>query len=77
MRRPVKIVRLRYVQRMRARSDVCELFAKNVSPFAENVSLKHGVFAKNVSRIERCLWVQVITFVSRYTYASSAQRAGP
>ena len=57
-----------YVQRMRARSDVCELFAKNVSPFAENVSLKHGVFAKNVSRIERCLWVQVITFVSRYTY---------
>ena len=68
MRRPVKIVRLRYVQRMRARSDVCELFAKNVSPFAENVSLKHGVFAKNVSRIERCLWVQVITFVSRYRY---------
>ena len=55
-----------YVQRLRARSDVCELFAENVSPFAENVGLKHGVFAKNVSRIERCLWVQVITFVSRY-----------
>ncbi len=44
MWRPVKIVRLREVQRLRARSDVCELFAKNVSPCAENVGLKHGVF---------------------------------
>ena len=44
MRRPVKIVRLRYVQRMRARSDVCELFTKNVSQFAENVSLNRAMF---------------------------------
>ena len=53
---------------MWAREDVCELFAQNVSPFAENLGPRAVLFAANVGRIERRLWARRITFVGRYRY---------
>ena len=60
-----------YLERMRARSDVCELFAKNVSHCRECGPEARASICKELSRIERCLWVQLITFVSRYIYHDS------
>ena len=60
---------------MWAREDVCELFAHNVSPFADNLGQRYALFAANVGRVERCLWVRGITFVGRYSYREVTPRA--
>ncbi len=39
---------------MWAREDVCGLLVQNVGLFAENVGLRHRLFAQNVGRIRRC-----------------------
>ena len=56
---------------MWAREDVCELFAQNVSPFAENLGPRAVLFAANVGRVEQRLWASRITFVGRYSYVDN------
>src|SRR6266571_1363144 len=52
-----KMIRRDAWQPMWAREDVCELFAETVSPFAENLGQSCVLFAANMGRVERCLWV--------------------
>src|SRR5215475_14643841 len=47
-RQPAKTIRGDAWQPMWAREDVCELFAQNVSPFAENLGPRAVLFAANV-----------------------------
>src|SRR5215475_1387873 len=68
-RQPAKTIRGDAWQPMWAREDVCELFAQNVSPFAENLGPRAVLFEANVGRIERRLWARRITFVGRYNYS--------
>src|SRR5262249_20583120 len=72
-RRPAQTIRGDAGQPMWAREDVCELFAQNVSPFAENLGPRAVLFAANVGRIERRVWARRITFVGRYTYLFGTQ----
>src|SRR5262245_29896921 len=65
-RQRAKTIRGYALQPMWAREDVCELFAQNVSPFAENLGQRYALFAANVGRVESCLWVRGITFVGHY-----------
>ena len=60
--------RQRRLQLMWVGADVGGLVAVNVGSFANNLGPRPPLFAVNLGRKSRCLWVGGRMFVGRYSY---------